>query len=248
MNDLRKDVNEVFARQQVQLGDVSQATSRMLHAATAGRRVNRQLWPSVAGVALVLVAALAVALSVVIRGQHTKNIVISHPTPTPIATPTATPEPTPLSQALTVPSTTPVILFPDPAAFDQIDGITWDGSAKGRVGGNGTTGFAVLPNPDGTLYATTRDIRDRTGAVVAQVASNTKGFQGTWADDGRHYCSMVSKSAAPKSTPRSTPRSKATLRGTPSSGCGRSTAKASSRCCRCTTRLNARWRPASRPN
>jgi len=197
MNDLRKDVNEVFARQQGQLGDVSQATSRMLHAATAGRRVNRQLWPSVAGVALVLVAALAVALSVVIRGQHTKNVVISHPTPTPIARPTATPEPTPVSQALAVPSTTPVILFHDPAAFDQIDGVTWDGSAKGRVGGNGTTGFAVLPNPDGTLYATPRDIRDRTGAVVAQVASNTKGFLGTWADDGRHYCSMVSKSAAP---------------------------------------------------
>ena len=67
MNDLRRDINEVFAKQQGQLGDVAGAGNRMLRAATAGRRINRQLWPSVAGVALVLVAASAIGVSVVIR-------------------------------------------------------------------------------------------------------------------------------------------------------------------------------------
>src|SRR5205823_15035549 len=33
--------------------------------------------------------------------------------------------------------------------------------------------------------------------LVASPTVNTKGFSGTWADDGRHYCSMVSKSAQP---------------------------------------------------
>jgi hypothetical protein len=47
------------------------------------------------------------------------------------------------------------------------------------------------------LWATTRDVRDRTGAIVATLPGNTKGFAGTWADDGRHICGMVSKSATP---------------------------------------------------
>jgi hypothetical protein len=196
MNDLRRDINEVFANKQTQLGDVSQTSNRMLRAATGTRRVNRQLWASVAGVALVLVAATAVGTAVVIRGLHPKGVVSPHPTPTPIATPTATPAPTPMSQPLNAPATTPVILYHDPATFDQIDGITWDGSARGRIGVNAIagSGYGIYPNPVGTLYGTTRDIRDRTGAVVATLASNTKGFPGTWADDGRHMCSMVSDS------------------------------------------------------
>jgi len=52
MNDLRRDINEVFAKQQAQLGDAAGTSNQMLRAATAGRRVNRQLWPSVAGVAV----------------------------------------------------------------------------------------------------------------------------------------------------------------------------------------------------
>jgi hypothetical protein len=194
MNDLRRDINEVFAKQQGQLGDVAGTGSRMLRAATAGRRVNRQLWPSVAGVALVLVAASAIGVSVVVRGLHPKNVVTTHPSPTPIATATATPAPTPLSQQLQVPASTPVILFHDPANFDQIDGITWDGSVEGRLGVNPAAGQGILPNPAGTLWATTRDIRDRSAAVVATLAGNTKGFPGTWADDSQHYCSMVSES------------------------------------------------------
>jgi hypothetical protein len=190
MNDLRRDINEVFAKQQGQLGDVSGAGNRMLRAATAGRRVNRQLWPSVAGVALVLVAASAIGASIVIRGMQPKNVVTHHPSPTPIATPTATPAPTPMSQQLHVPDATPVILFHDPVDVQQIDGITWDGSYRGRVGVT-DVGMGFVPNAAGTLYGWTDSIHDRTGAVVATLPKITKGFPGTWADDGRHLCSMV---------------------------------------------------------
>jgi hypothetical protein len=194
MNDLRREINEIFASQQTQMGDVSQTSNRMMRAATGGRRVNRQLWPSVAGVALVLVAAAAVGTSVVIRGLHPKGVVTHHPSPTPSATAAPTPVPTAMAQALNVPDSTAVILYHDPANFDQIDGVTWDGSAKGRLGVNPEAGNGILPNPAGTLWATTRDVRDRTGAVVATLAGNRKGFPGTWADDGRHLCTMVSDS------------------------------------------------------
>jgi hypothetical protein len=192
MNDLRRDVNEVFANQQTQLGDVSQSSNRMLRAATGTRRVNRQLWASVAGVALVLLAATAVGTAVVIRGLHPKGVVSPHATPTPIATP----EPTPMAKPLNMPASTPVILFHDPVDNQQIDGITWDGSARGRVGVT-DSGMGFVQNPAGTLYGWTGQIHDRTGALVASPTVNTKGFAGTWADDGQHYCSMVSKSALP---------------------------------------------------
>jgi len=193
MNDLRRDINEVFAKQQGQLGDVAGAGNRMLRAATTGRRINRQLWPSVAGVALVLVAAAAIGVSIVVRGLHPRNVVTNHPSPTPIATPA----PTPMSQLLQVPSSTPVILFRDPVNNQQLDGVTWDGSARGRVGTNPDVAMGFTQNPAGTLYGWTGYIRDRAGRLVASPTVNTKGFSGTWADDGRHYCSMVSKSAQP---------------------------------------------------
>ncbi len=196
MNNLRRDINEVFAKQQGQLGDVASTGNSMLRAATAGRRVNRQLWPSVAGVALVLVAASAIGVSVVIRGLHSKNVVTTHPSPTPVATSTAAPAPTPMSQLLQVPATTPVILFRDPADDKQLDGITWDGSARGRVTASPEVAMGLLQNAAGTLYQWTGGISDRSGAVVATPVTRFKGF-GTWADDGQHYCTMVSKSAQP---------------------------------------------------
>jgi hypothetical protein len=192
MNDLRHDINEVFAKQQAQLADVAGASNRMLRAATAGRRVNRQLWPSVAGVALVLVAASAIGVSVVIRGLHPKNEVTTHPSPTPIATPA----PTPMSQPLQVPVTTPVILFRDSLNDQQLNGITWEGSGRGRVAADPDLANGFRQNPAGTLYQWTGGISDRTGTVVASSATGFKGF-GTWADDGQHYCTMVSKSAQP---------------------------------------------------
>lgn len=194
MNELRNDINEVFARQQNQLGDVSEVGGRMLRAATSARRVNRQLRSAVVGVAVVLIAGSAVAVSVVIRNQHPINIVVSHPKPTPIATPNATPVVTPILQELSVPSTTPVILFGDPADLQvQIDGITWDGSAIGRV--SDASDFHFHQNPTGTLYAGSRDIRDRSGAIVARTLDWS--FGAAWADDGLHYCTLVSKSVAP---------------------------------------------------
>lgn len=196
MNDLRRQIHEVFARQQTQLGDVSDSTNRMLRAATGGRRVNRQMWPSMAGVALVLVAATAVGTSVVIRGLHPRNVVTSHPSPTPIVTPAATPVPTAMAQPLNIPASTPVILFHDPVDVNQVDGISWDGSAKGRVAVSSEVGVGFVQNPAGTLFGGTGYIRDRIGALVASPTVNTKGFAGTWADDGRDYCSMVSKSVA----------------------------------------------------
>ena len=166
MNDLRRDINEVFAKQQGQLGDVVGAGNRMLRSATAGRRINRQLWSSVAGVALVLVAALAIGVSVVIRQMHPQKVVTSHPSPTPIATP--------MSQALPVPSTTPVILFRDPLNDQQLDGSAWDGTAKGRVAVSPELGSGFRQNPAGTLYQWVGGISNRTGAVVAASATGFK--------------------------------------------------------------------------
>jgi hypothetical protein len=197
MNDLRREINEIFASQQAQLGDVSQTSNRMVRAATGTRRVNRQLWTSVAGVAMVLVAAAAVGTAVVIRGLQPKGVTTHHPSPTPIATPAPTPVPTPMAQSLNVPDSTSVILFHDPVDVQQFDGITWDGSARGRVFASSDAAVGFVQNPAGTLFGWTGSIRDRTGAIVASPAVNTKGFAGTWADDGRHYCSMVSKSPLP---------------------------------------------------
>jgi len=195
MNDLRREINEIFASQQTQMGDASQTSNRLMSAATGKRRVNRQLWPSVAGVAMVLVAATAVGTAVVIRGLHPKGVVTNHPSPTPIATSAPTPAPTAMAQALNVPDSTPVILFRDPVDAQQIDGVTWDGSARGRVGAT-DTGLGFVQNPAGTLYGGTGSVYDRSGAAVGTLPANpnTKGFPGTWADDGRHICSMFSES------------------------------------------------------
>src|SRR2546425_7587721 len=116
-------------------------------------------------------------------------------TASPMASPSANASPTPLAQPLHVPLTTPVILFHDPVNPDQVDGITWDGTASGRVASGAKLGFS--PNPAGTLYATLdRAIYDRSGQLVGSYGGNMKGF-GTWADDEHHYCQMVGKSATP---------------------------------------------------
>jgi hypothetical protein len=194
MNDLKREINQAFdQQQQSQLGDLSQTTNRMLRTATAVRPKEGQLWRSVAGVAIVLLAASAVGAAIVIRNLNPKSVTTHRPTPTARASATATPTPslTAMSKALAVPSTTPVILFHDPADFQQIDGITWDGSASGRVGFNPVPDTGIRPNPNGTLWSTTQDIRDRRGAVVATLKTASKGFPGTWADDGRHFCTMA---------------------------------------------------------
>jgi hypothetical protein len=97
-----------------------------------------------------------------------------------------------MSQQLHVPDTTPVILFHDPVDVQQIDGVTWDGSAKGRVG-LADVGLGFVQNPAGTLYGWTDSVHDRSSAIVATLPKLTKGFPGTWADDGKHICTMVSE-------------------------------------------------------
>ncbi|HYS01563.1 MAG TPA: hypothetical protein VET82_04355, partial [Candidatus Eisenbacteria bacterium] len=129
-------------------------------------------------------------------GDVTPSIFASaQPTASP-ASPSASPSPTPLAQPLLVPLTTPVILYHDPVNPDQVDGITWDGAASGRIASGAKLGFT--PNPAGTLYATLGDraIYDRSGHLVGSYSGYMKGF-GTWADDERHYCQMVGRSATP---------------------------------------------------
>ena len=193
MNDLRREIKHGFAQQQAQLGDVAATTDRILRQAVPTRRRTSQLWPSMAGVALVLVAAIAVATSVVVRGLNPRSVTTHRPTPTP--TVQVTPSPTAMSNLLQVPSTTPVIVFRDPVDANQVDAITWDGSASGHVAPNAQTGTGFATNPQASLFGTPPEIVDRSGSVVATVPNPTKGFQATWSDDGQHYCTMVSASA-----------------------------------------------------
>lgn len=142
--------------------------------------------------------AVAILASVAAGCGETSSLAPSV-SPSAQATSTAapSPSPTPLAQRLQVPLTTPVILFHDPVLFDQIDGTTWDGSHMGRVGTNAVPGSGIVANPAGIFYATAADIRDRAGQVVASLGPNHKGFGGTWADDERHSCQSVGRSAVP---------------------------------------------------
>jgi hypothetical protein len=86
-----------------------------------------------------------------------------------------------------VPDSTPVILYHDPANFDQVDGVTWDGKTEGRLGTGVTSGGSG--NPQGAYYTTMTDIRDRSGNVIAPYSPKL----GTifWADDGAHFCDVI---------------------------------------------------------
>src|SRR5207249_311906 len=86
--------------------------------------------------------AATLGVSVIIRQMHPQKVVTSHPSPTPIATPA----PSPMSQLLQVPASTPVILFRDPLNDQQLDGVTWDGSARGRVGTNPDVAMGFTQN------------------------------------------------------------------------------------------------------
>jgi hypothetical protein len=114
---------------------------------------------------------------------------MSSPTPSVRSHEVSSAAPAPIAEALNVAPTVPVILYHDPANADQVDGVTWDGAARGRVA---TTGArrGVVPNPAGTLYAAFRDraIYDRSGRLVDPNPSEGLLEFGTWADDGSHYC------------------------------------------------------------
>src|SRR5262245_50374380 len=212
MDELRRDLRAAFDRQQAGLGSLAGVRERVLQEALAAAPGSgRRLLPVAAAAAAVLLAVVAVGTLMLARAG-TRPLPAASSTPgavpsalpsaaaSPAATPAPTPATAPVAGPLQVDAATPVILFPDPGDQDQVDGITWDGRSFGRVGTGVRNGF--WSDPTGTLYATSgqRDIRDRRGAIVATWDTGSKGF-GAWADDGRHYCQMVtpgSPHAAPQ--------------------------------------------------
>jgi len=166
---MRDDLRTALQSQQSSLGDVADARQRLMHGAMLNRDqpANRS-WQWAAAVAAVLIAAIVITTFALVKaGGHT--------TPVPAATPSPHPQvsPTPLSSQLVVPPGTPVILYHDPANFDQVDGVTWDGRTSGRVGVGATSGGNAAP--DGSHYQTL----DK--AAVSPF----------WADDSTHYCAVV---------------------------------------------------------
>ena len=193
MNDLQRELRAAFERQQAGLGDTAGLRQRMIRkAVTANEPRRSQIFRTAVGLAAVLVAAAAVGTTIFIRARsQVSPAVTSTPSVFPSVTATLSPAPTPMAQQLQVPLTTPVMLFHDPVNSDQIDGITWDGSAPGWVAR--TAGAAgLVPNYSGTLYAAFKDraIHDRTGQSLGPMSDTDKGF-GLWADDERHYCQLV---------------------------------------------------------
>jgi len=201
MEKFRRDIHGVFARQQSGLGSATGASDRLLRQALAQADVRQRFIPQLAAAIATLLVGAAIAYTVVVtRGHlHSQNPVTRvSPTarPTPSATATPNPSPTALSQALAVPATTPVILYFDPVNRGQVDGVTWDGSQRGRVGTVSGASTSLGSNPAGTLYMTWPDIRNRSGQVVGQVAGHAK-ISTLWTDDGCHYCQLISASALP---------------------------------------------------
>ena len=204
MSDLKREMRDAFEREQAKLGELTGVRQRMLRTALTAREPRRsQLFRTALGLAAVLVAAAAVGTTVYLRAKSQPGPV-SPPSPSASvqASPSATPAPTAVANPLQVPATTPVLIYHDPVNGDQVDGITWDGTASGRIAASGGT-FGLIANPTGTLYAGFQDsgIHDRTGQVVSHYGGTyQKGFAGTWADDGRHYCQMTSASPFGKTT------------------------------------------------
>src|SRR5215467_11470549 len=109
-------------------------------------------------------AALSLIVALAACGQSTRPAASLSPTAV------ASAAPTPLSRPLNVAASTPVILYHDPADFDQVDGVTWDGKISGKIGSGVTNGGNA--SPDGRTYATSLD----------------RDFFNFWADDSSHYC------------------------------------------------------------
>jgi hypothetical protein len=170
MNNFRDELRGAFDREQSGLGDVGDTRQRLVRQALATRDVpasHRLQWA--AALAAVLIAAIVITTFALIRGNAR-----SHAVPAATPSPKAQASPTPLRQALNVPHGTPVILYHDPADFDQVDGVTWDGKTSGKVGAGVTNGGNAAP--DGSTYLTLSD------KVLAQTY---------WADDSTHYCTVA---------------------------------------------------------
>jgi hypothetical protein len=181
MTKLRDDVRGAFDREQSALGDVGDARHRLIHNALAASDVpaSRGLqWA--AAVAAVLIAAIVIVTFALARANSHSNVL---PAATP--SPKAAVSPTPLTKALNVADSTPIIVYGDPANRNQLDGVTWDGKTAGKLTSQQLVGGG---NPQNNLFAGSNSIDDRAGNTVMTGSMGIKGFQGTWADDGRHIC------------------------------------------------------------
>ncbi|MHB8589456.1 MAG: hypothetical protein ACYDA0_11465 [Candidatus Dormibacteraceae bacterium] len=181
MNKLRDDVRAAFDKEQAKLGDLAGARHRLVQNALRARddAPSRSLqW--VAGIAAVLIAAIVITTFELVRAGSQSHTA-------PAATPKAVVSPTPLSSLLNVADSTPIITFADPALPSQVDAMTWDGKAAGKL--------AYQPvgtgNPANNLFAGPTVIRDRSGQLMASGTFGAKYFGGTWADDEVHFCQMV---------------------------------------------------------
>jgi len=172
---LRDDIRAGFDRKQATLGEVGDARHRLMQDALAAREhvSHRAQWA--VGIAAVLIVAIVITTFALIRG-------VGRPHATPAASPTAK------TQKLSVSDSTPILVIRDTSAYQQIDAITWDGKAAGKLPFD-AGGYS--PNPAANLFAIRGTIRDRSGALVASGSFGAKFFSGTWADDEVHFCLMT---------------------------------------------------------
>ncbi len=176
---LRDDIRRGFEREQSRLGEVGDARHRLMQDGLAARDSVSHRLQWMAGVAAVVIAALVIGTFAWVRSNVRQ--------PVPGISPKAIASPTPLRNAVDVPDSTPLILFHDPENFDQLDGMTWDRKSSGRVGSGVAMGGTG--NPQGSLYETDRDIRNRAGTVLETLDITVRAP--FFADDGVRYCATV---------------------------------------------------------
>ncbi|HEY7198615.1 MAG TPA: hypothetical protein VIC57_00305 [Candidatus Dormibacteraeota bacterium] len=200
MDELKREIREVFDRQQRPLGSLAGVRERVMRDALAPAEPRSRRSLRLAGGAVaVLLAALIVGTLILARESGRAGTPAGTPTtapfitPTPVPTPSVGPTALHVTQPLRVADSVPVIMFHDPDDPEVADAVTWDGRAVGRVGS--LESRMLGPNPSGSLYATGQSLRDRTGAVVASLALKESGM--VWADDGHHYCTMDRASGLP---------------------------------------------------
>src|SRR3981081_3841507 len=180
MNKLRDDLRRAFEKEQASLGDLAGTRQRLGGNAMARHDVSTDSrMPLAAGIAAMVIAALVIATFAYVRS----GVGVTHHGP-----PIRLASPAPETKPLNVSNGTPVILYGDPANSQQLDGITWDGKQSGKVD---WVGAGAVPNFSANLFATAIEVRDRSGRLVGSGNFGAKGFGGTWADDGQHFCQMV---------------------------------------------------------
>lgn len=213
VRDIRLVLAEEVRRLQAPAGLEARVLQEALHSSTSvapAKRVERRVFgswdsrivempPLMALVAVLLTVAIVVSLVFAARALKPLRPV-----------PATGPSPAPLVRPLNVDPALPAILFFDPGIINhgQIDGLTWDGQVSGKVYQlpPGVFGGAGESNPEGTLFITVPDVRNRSGRVVATLPVNPDprggGFPGfgVWADDGTNYCETVPDFASPGSS------------------------------------------------